>query len=46
MKTVKNKIKCEVLFEDDKKQNRFLFRLINYGNKTDELKFSFNSLTD
>jgi hypothetical protein len=46
MKNKKNNIKYEILFEDQNKQNRFLFRLINYGDKTDELKFSFNSLND
>jgi hypothetical protein len=39
----KDKVKVSIFFEDSEKHHRFLFRLVNIGKRTDELKFSFNS---
>jgi hypothetical protein len=42
----KDKVKVSIFFEDSEKKHRFLFRLVNIGKRTDELKFSFNTPTD
>lgn len=42
----KDKVKVSIFFEDEEIKPRFLFKLVNYGKHTDELKFSFNSSKD
>lgn len=42
----KDKVKVSIFFEDLERQPRFLFKLVNYGKHSDELKFSFNSSND
>ena len=41
MSQSKHKVDCSIFFPDNHGDKRFLFRLINFGKETDELKFIF-----
>ncbi len=42
----KGKVSISVYFKDNEEHHRFLFKVVNYGETSDELKFSFNKPQD